>query len=50
MKACAQRLEDGHGLVRGVEVEGVVEEREGGAMKVQETRRGAMRPCLLSAP
>jgi hypothetical protein len=32
-KECAQRLEDGRRLVPGVEVEGVVEEWEGGVME-----------------
>jgi hypothetical protein len=41
-------LEDGHGLVPGVEDEGVVEEREGPAVEGEETRRGAVSlVCVL---
>jgi hypothetical protein len=42
--------ENGCGLVRGVEDEGVVEEWEGDKVEGAADEEGPMRPCLLSAP
>jgi hypothetical protein len=39
-KRCAQHLEDSRGLVRGEEVEGVVEEREGAEVEGAGDKEG----------